>query len=101
MRFDNPDHPDHVRYINIVDRILWIPALIVFQFFIGEMISRFFLVSFQFYVASPFLFYWWVFVSDILFLLVLKWKVYKGWVRFLMELVKFWHSGIINILRGQ
>lgn len=101
MNFDNPDHPDHGRYKTIVNRVLWIPALIVFHCVIGELISEFFLKSFQFYIASPFLFYWWVFVCDMLFILILKWKVHEAWFDCLIGMLKFWHDGIVSILRGR
>ncbi len=101
MKFDNPNHPDHERYNLIVNRILWIPLLLVFQYLNGEMISQFFLTLFRPEDDLSFIFYWWLFFCDIFFILILRWQVFKVWIKGLIGFVKYLHGGIINILRGQ
>lgn len=101
MNFDNPEHPDHQRYLRIVNRILWIPALMIFQLLFGELLTWFFMSSFGSYTTGPFLFYYLIFMSNIFFLLTLKWDLYSYWWKFWKEIVLFWHDGIVGMLRGK
>jgi hypothetical protein len=101
MKFDNPEHSDHHRYLQIVNRILWIPALMIFQLLFGELLTWFFLGSFHAYAAGPFTFYWFIFIFDVFFLFTLKWELWPYWGKFWKDMIVFWHDGIVDILRGK